>query len=325
MTEVKDMSVFDLFSKRQKKLRGEVPDIYIYDDIPKPLRVQIIHILRDTLGSESEFIAGGGDFSYTYQKVREAYGIINQILCKEYGVFSLVRDPSSDCVVTDLFKYFLNEKDCEKVLDVVELSFRFIDECTRKYDYKGIQRASEKADGAINELNTRFKEHGIGYEYRNGKIIRIDSELIHSEAVKPALILLSDKQFKTANTEFLQAHDHYRHGRYKDSLNWALKSLESTLKTICDKRKWPFNPNDTSKKLIEICFQKELISSFWQSHFSALRSTLESGVPTARNQMSGHGDGTKPIEVPQYLAAYCLHMTASTLVFLIEAEKNLGK
>ena len=46
------MAIFDLFSKRQKKLRGEVPDVYTYDDIQSPLRVQIVHIWTDALGSE---------------------------------------------------------------------------------------------------------------------------------------------------------------------------------------------------------------------------------------------------------------------------------
>ncbi len=40
----------DIFSKRQKILRGEVPDVYQYDSIPEPLRVQIIHIMTDGLG-----------------------------------------------------------------------------------------------------------------------------------------------------------------------------------------------------------------------------------------------------------------------------------
>lgn len=40
--------IFDLFSKRQKKLRGDVPDVYVYDNIPNALRVQIIHIWSDS-------------------------------------------------------------------------------------------------------------------------------------------------------------------------------------------------------------------------------------------------------------------------------------
>ena len=32
------MAIFDLFSKRQKALRGDVPDVYTYDDLPNSLR-----------------------------------------------------------------------------------------------------------------------------------------------------------------------------------------------------------------------------------------------------------------------------------------------
>lgn len=317
------MGIVDLFSKRQRRLRGEVPDVYVYDEIPQPLRVQIVHILRETLGSEEEYkVHPYGN--YEYPKVRQAYNIINKILCREYGVFSLVEYPSRECVIDDIFTFFLNEKDCEKALDVIELSFRLIDRVARERDYKGVNNAAEKADDAINELNKRFKEHGIGFEFKNGDIIRIDSELIHAEAVKPALELLSGKLYKAANDEFMQAHEHYRHRRYKDCLTWAQKSLESTMKAICVKRKWAYKKDDTAKRLIEICFDKGLIPAFWQSHFSALRATLESGVPTARNILGGHGNGTSPTTVPGHLASYVLHMTASTLVFLIEAEKSLG-
>jgi hypothetical protein len=96
------------------------------------------------------------------------------------------------------------------------------------------------------------------------------------------------------------------------------------MKAICKKRNWKYDEGDTAKRLIEICLANGLIPDFWQTHFSALRATLEHGIPTSRNKLAGHGDGTEPIIVPQHLAAYVLHMTASTLVFLIEAEKNLG-
>jgi hypothetical protein len=39
------MAIIDLFSKRQKVLRNEVPDIYEYAQIPQALRVQIAHIM----------------------------------------------------------------------------------------------------------------------------------------------------------------------------------------------------------------------------------------------------------------------------------------
>src|SRR5262249_21084556 len=39
-----EMARVDLFSKRQKRKRGEVPEVYVYDQVPKGLRVQIVQL-----------------------------------------------------------------------------------------------------------------------------------------------------------------------------------------------------------------------------------------------------------------------------------------
>lgn len=50
------MALFEIFSKRQKKLREkELPDVYQYAEIPRPLRVQIVHIWRETLAGNREY------------------------------------------------------------------------------------------------------------------------------------------------------------------------------------------------------------------------------------------------------------------------------
>jgi AbiJ N-terminal domain 4 len=312
------VAIIDLFSKRQKRLRGEVADVYIYDKIPDPLRVQIIHIWEDTLGNQAEEERG-------YNGVRGAYEFIVESLCREYGLFKLsdVGGYRNREHRMELFQFLLQEQQAEKVLDVVELSFRFIDYKTRDYYYLCRPDASKFADDAISELNTRFREHGIGFQYVDGEIIRVDSELIHAEVVKPALALLHAKEFDGAQAEFLKAHEHYRHGNGKEALAECLKSLESVMKVICAKRKWKHAPQATSSTLIQVCFDNGLIPPFWQSHFSALRSLLESGVPTARNRLGGHGQGGTVVEVPACLVAYVLHMTAASIVFLVEAEQHL--
>jgi len=38
---------YEIYSKRQKRLRGEVPDVYEYEPIPDPLRNQVIYIWND--------------------------------------------------------------------------------------------------------------------------------------------------------------------------------------------------------------------------------------------------------------------------------------
>ena len=319
------MPIVDLFSKRQKKLRGEVPDFYVYDDLPQPLRVQIVQIWRETLGYLQIERGEWGQIVYN-SNVERAYRFVVESLCHEYGVFQLA-GPHVKLGIrnthTELETFFLEEKIIARALDAVELSFDVIDHVTRKREYLQRNNASEIADDAIEEVNYRFKEHGVGYQFTSGHIIRMDSEFIHAEIVAPALKLIQEQHYAGAQEEFLKAHKYYRNGDAKGALSDCLKAFESVMKAICDKRRWPYPDNATAKPLIEVCFKNGLIEKFWQSQYSALISLLESSVPTGRNKLSGHGQGTNPVSVPNHLAAYMLHMTASAIVFLAEAEKQL--
>ena len=100
-----------------------------------------------------------------------------------------------------------------------------------------------------------------------------------------------------------------------------LKAFESCIKAICKKRKWGYNEKDTASRLIEIVFSNDLIPPFMQSHFSALRNTLTGGIPTVRNRLSGHGQGSEEVAVPEYIAAYALHLTASNILLLARADE----
>jgi hypothetical protein len=299
------MKVYDIYSKRQKRLRGEFPDVYQYVDIPQPLRVQIVYIINDVIAEpvDLELIKS---FSEIYSRLYREYGKLTQSI-----------------VGKDIINLFmLNTKETEHVLDFIELSFKLID-ATYRNRIAFVKNSKITADEAIEELNLRFREHGVGYQYESGKIIRVDSQIIHAEAVKPVLHLLSDSRFQGANEEFLEAHEHYRHGRYQECLVNCLKAFESTMKTICDTQGWNYQPGDPAKKLINVCFQNNLIPIYLQDQFSSLRQNLESGIPTVRNKNGGYGQGSQPVTVPEYFAAYQLHMTASTILFLLEAEKAL--
>ena len=302
------MPIFDLFSKRQRQARESPPDVFRYDDLPQPLRVQIIHVLDDAVGTQ---IYGGSPAQLAYKFIRDT-------LCREYGVFEL--NNTRGGVLVEVQDFILEEGNAERVLDAVELCFRLVDRVVRKNNHG---YGSLSADDAIEELNARFAEHAVGYAYENGGIMRVDSRLLHAEAVKPALHFLTEPHLAGANEEFLKSHEHYRAGRNKECVADCLKAFESTMKAICDRRKWPYGANDTAKPLIDVLFKHKLVPDYLQSEFSALRTVLESGVPTLRNRTSGHGQGTTPVELPAYLASYVLHLTASTILFLCEADKNL--
>lgn len=301
------MAIFDLFYKRQRRLRGESPDVYIYDDLPMRLRVQIVYIIRDALGVDN----------YSSRHASNAYKLLYNILVREYGVLELTKRPRSleDSFIND----FLAEESVERALSVIELSFQLIDTFVRN-DYPHDSGVEIKADDAIEELNGRFKEHGIRFQFESSKLIRVDSDFIHSEAVKPTLAILRGSKFKGANEEFLEAHENYRRGRYKECLVDSLKSFESTLKSICAGRGWKTRTTDTAKSLINTCLTEGLFPSFLECQITAVRSVLESEVPTVRNKLGGHGQGTGTIAVPEYFARYPLNLTASSILLMAEAD-----
>ena len=315
------MPIFDIFSKRQKKLRGELPDVYSYDSLPDPLKVQVVHIVHGALGNAEEYHSP----PYPENRVKHAYRFIVRALCREYGMFQLPgtdRNYGERIYLVELVEFFLQEQDIDRTLDVVELCFHTIDKDTRHFGYLRRGNPSAIADDAIRELNYRFREHGVGYWFENERIIRIDSQLMHSEVVKPALMLLGRSQYAGAQQEFLQAHEHYRASKTKEALNECLKSFESMMKSVCDQKGWSYDQNATAKRLIDICFDNGLVPAFWKQHFSSLRSVLESGVPTGRNRLGGHGQGAVPTPVPMHLVGYMLHMTAAAILFLAEAADN---
>ena len=312
------MAIVDLFHKRQKKLRGEYPDVYQYDELPDKLKVQMVHLWDETI--KADYSGGGWNpSSLNREHLKKCY----KSLCKEIGVFKLDEEDSDNEIYITYFEsisnYFLSEDNTEQALSVIELMMQTISSFAREYRYK----VSINVDESINELNQRFREHGVGYQYENGQIIRVDSEFIHAEAVKPALQLLSNPIYKGAQEEFLKAHEHYRHGRYDSALTDCLKAFESTMKIIIHKRSWVCDKNAASKKLIDCCLANELIPKFWTDQFNSLSNILTSSVGTPRNKLSGHGKGNDDIEVPEHIIQYVLHMTASTIVFLIKADESL--
>lgn len=318
------MDIGDLYSKRKKLTEhGEQPEVYQYTDLPQPFRRQVIHIWLSAIGpyrEQDRFGRYSGNPS-----VNQLWNNIHKDLARELGLFNLgIKGENSfyQC------KSFLLNKDTpiDNILDLIEVTFRYIDkeirESRQNYQYQDELRDSQLPDDAISELNHRFREHGIGYQYNNGQIIRVDSGFIHAEVVVPALSLLSSQQFKGAEQEFRSAHEHYRNQKYKEAIVDAQKAFESTMKTICDECTWSYDPQkDSSQKLIKIMFDNELFPSYLQSYLSNLKSVLEAGVPTIRNKTSAHGQGSQTRIVSEHLAAFALHLTASNIVFLVEAYK----
>ena len=320
------MSVYETFAKRKRQAENaDKPVIYSYDTLPRQFRVQVVQILTDTIGDPATAI-----FPDVEQGPNQRWAMIHDTMAKEMGEFRLVRnlDPKQFGFKYPCAAFILNTQEVDDVLSLIELAFLSVEQTAEKYPEPSPFWGTKQApDDAISELNRRFREHSIGYQYQAGQIVRVDSLYLHSEAVEPAISLLHDQNFEGALQEFMDAHRHYREQRYKEAIANCGSAFESTMKAICDLRGWIYNPKRaTASTLIEVLFNKDLIPAELKSHFTSLRTTLESGLPPVRNQAGrgAHGQGATSVDVPDYLAAYCLHLAASNIVFLVEAHNAKG-
>lgn len=309
------MAIRNLFSKRLKAAqKAGQDDVYQYDNLPGAFRVQVVHIWQRAIGELPVQ-------SYSFRDgTRTVWDLVERDLAEELGVFALGKDRDAFQRVAN---HFLTSKTTPECLDAIEAVFGAMEIHVASDRHLASIYTEQRPADAIADLNARFREHGIGYQYTDGQIVRIDSEYVHSQAVQPALRLLSGPGFEGPQQEFLRAHEHYRHGKHKESLNEALKAFESTLKAIFDQRGWPYDAKSTAKPLLEVAFKNDLVPSYLDPAFAGVRAILENAVPTTRNRASGHGQGAIPRTVPDYLAAYVLHVAASNIVLLIEAHRAM--
>lgn len=287
------MAIYDLFSKRGQVL----PDMYQYDDISQRLRNQIAFIL--------------GIVCPDYFLCSEVY----QPLCRERGMATVGNEKQH-------LLRLLSEGDATLVLDIIELAFRWLQEWLLLGDCEA-EEEDELDEEVVNfeevvtELNHRFRENGVGYEYnaQARQLIRIDSQVLHQEVIQPALHLLTDPKFQSANEEYLKAHKHYREGEYRACLTECCSAFESTLKVVLDEKGWAYKHEHTAKPLLDA----------YRAHVD-LPGYLADPlliVATLRNKLGAHGNGTQPEEVPEHLAKYALHATGSAIVLLVDAAKNV--
>ena len=312
------MTVTDIYWKRQKRLRNEYPDVFQYDSLTEGFRVQVVQMWSE-------------DLCRITSDTREYFRRPVTKLRRELAEFRLppTKTHSSLSYQSELCKFFLNEKDIEKALSAIELTF--VEESVMDPDVPYLtNRELDQLNQAVEELNLRFKEHGIGYQLESEQIIRVDSEFTHSEIVKPCLKLLSHKRdlLKGAEDEFLTAHKHYRKRENKNAVVWCNKAFESTMKAICVDRNWMSKTkakNAIAAELVSKCVENGLVPDYWEKKYTnGITVLLKHGVPPGRHKHGSHGQGAEITEVEDHLVSYVLNMTGAAIKFLCEQEESLS-
>lgn len=320
--------MYKLYSERIKNRDGE-PEVYIYDEFPEAFRNQVFYIMTDILDKL-------GDCCCEWDDLHDEF-------CREKGLKLL-----GDWNVTrggygkHNIEQFISKASSPEFLDLLDFAFYIFNGEGREVDvpqyyhnvFVGavenniydtiIKEVNNGIDKAIAELNYRFKQHNLGYEFVNGEVIRIDNKMIHQEVIKPALKLLYEEGFDGAEEEFRKAFEYRRKCDNKNAILEAGKSFESTMKTICDKKGYAYDKaKDTAKQLINILESNNFYPSYISSHMANLRTTLETGLPVVRNKTSGHGQGSAVTPISDEFAEYALNLAATNIVLLVGIYKMM--
>src|SRR4030095_11196701 len=94
------------------------------------------------------------------------------------------------------------------------------------------------------------------------RVVRVDDQVAHTEAVMPALSALSDPVYAAADDEFRKALDDYRRGDFEDCLGKCGSAFESVLKVLAANNPMPpQSGRDTAGHLIPPVLAKSTLDA----------------------------------------------------------------
>lgn len=291
--------IFNVFSKREK-----IESSSKSKSLSREFRNRVIMLFQD------EFQFMFNDFLATLQK-KVTY---------QYGKFKLSKSNMNISANEDMLQFLLECED-EYFFDVLEIIFRS--------GLPGITRPDNALIPRINEffLIDDLPYYLTGYSIENfnttfqgsqttstritefPRVIRKENEIIHQNAIKPALTFLNGKEYVQANKEFLNALEDFRKGDFSDCLTKCGSSFESVMKVLCEKNSIPFKDTDTASILLKYLISNSKLDGYWEQPLIL--------IATLRNRLSSsHGAGMEPKDIPEHVATYVINATASAILFL---------
>jgi hypothetical protein len=320
------MPVFETYAERvARATKAGTHDPYTYDELPPFLREQISQIFTHCIGPGWQPVPTYGEPPRNANEVWERVAGIMGREVKSFVDFGRNNTVGS-YAYHHCMEYLRRSRDIEGVLSLIEVCARAMVDLAK--NGPGAQRryshgSTERPDLGLAELNERLLRAGVGYQFENGHIIRVDSQYVHAEVVKEALRLLHEPSFEKANEEFMTAHRHLREGKLRDCNTAALRSMENVLKVICDARGWIYQKVDTVERLLAIVRREGLFPDYLGGYFDNLIGAMKAGLPKIRDRQGGHGAAPGDDPVPDYVSAFALHLAATNIVMLVKAYQSL--
>jgi hypothetical protein len=296
-----------------RERKAEEQNVFIYNSIPEELKIQLYHIWT-TFFEQAEVFDEARE--YIYQR-------IEKMACERIPLEQLPYLEYYGNQFYCIYNYLKEESDyevCLEIIEIINIGIELVQPVFKYYDHPFDFSYSPK--DALKDINERFRKQGIGYQYIENKIIRVDNNFLNAETVIQTFSLISEEKYKNVNVEYLTAHEHFRYKRNADCLTWCLKAYESTMKIIIKLNGWDLPDTPVATKLVKLLFEKEFFPSFLEAAMNNLRSFMENSINTIRNKRGGHGQGDEEVTVPDSLASFMLYIAGATVRLLVETQKE---
>lgn len=165
----------------------------------------------------------------------------------------------------------------------------------------------------MHELNERLKQAGMPLHYHNGYLQITNDEQLKEQVEQPFWLLVKDVQWKNVSIDMAEAIDRRDTGG-RDPSFYAAKALESSIKIICELKKWA-----TGKEKGVADFLNHLESKVNGPFIESWeRQSMQRFYSDVRNDL-GHGPGSK--DMPSFTS----QQIDQTIEFCMSWVKSLIK
>ena len=138
------------------------------------------------------------------------------------------------------------------------------------------------------------------------------SGVVEQEVIFPALTLLSDPAYATANDDFRKALERQRSGDFDGVATSCVATLEAVIKVTASKRGFELRRRSALKALAQSFFAKARISSGFQKPIDFL-------ADSRNEEGDAHGHESKP-SITRSHAAFLIGLTASFVPLLTDEQ-----
>jgi hypothetical protein len=311
--------LWDIFSNRQ---RAQAPG-YKPDEVSERLRSRVMMLYADVVAGRMT----AGTYSHPEDHSSEFWEQAHHALAVAYGrpVLSKARVRSA----TEDLLAFLEQSSSSELFDFVEAGFKvpiawrlfaqeneFVDALN---DVFRMEEAPYQLTPGVTRMESNPATSGplsggtVVVRVAFPRVVRVDDQVAHAEAVEPALSVLADPAYRGANDEFRRALDDYRRGDFEDCLGKCGSAFESVLKVLCHRKGIPCDPQrDTAGPLVDKVLARSTLD------VATFKEPLIA-IARMRNRLSSsHGGGATLRRVDRHVAQFALTATAAAIVLLVQ-------